>query len=109
MSFGKQTGPNPSHKASEVSVDSRLTVGNVALVSVSQDFLRDLFLHQKKAVSEGKLAEYTETMVSGRAGPRDGGAGPACVGRRHLRTESLRKFWKMLAEVQPLWPVTWGV
>ncbi|KAM5294592.1 secretagogin isoform 2-T2 [Glossophaga mutica] len=28
-----------------------------------QDFLRDLFLHQKKAVSEGKLAEYTETMM----------------------------------------------
>ncbi|XP_054420727.1 secretagogin [Pteronotus mesoamericanus] len=28
-----------------------------------RDFLRDLFLHQKKVVSEGKLAEYTETMM----------------------------------------------
>ncbi|XP_036907347.1 secretagogin [Sturnira hondurensis] len=28
-----------------------------------RDFLRDLFLHQQKTVSEAKLAEYTETMM----------------------------------------------
>lgn len=40
------------------------TVFNVALLSVSQNFLRDLFLHHKKTVSEAELEEYTSTMVS---------------------------------------------
>lgn len=31
---------------------------------MSQNFLRDLFLHHKKAISEAKLEEYTGTMVS---------------------------------------------
>ncbi|KAL0623346.1 Secretagogin [Plecturocebus cupreus] len=41
-----------------------------------RDFLRDLFLHHKKAISEAKLEEYTGTMVSNEQGHLHEGSSP---------------------------------
>jgi hypothetical protein len=41
-------------------------VFNVTFLLGAQNFLRDLFLHHKKNISEAELEEYTSTMVSER-------------------------------------------
>lgn len=41
-----------------------LTIWSMTLLLAPQNFLRDLFLHHRKAISEAKLEEYTGTMVS---------------------------------------------
>lgn len=58
------TIPIPIEKTLNKFIFYLLTVFNVTFLLVAQNFLRDLFLHHKKVISEAELEEYTSTMVS---------------------------------------------